>query len=189
MFEATGSKMEIVMQMVEELQISTKEASLIFDYLKDHPNLVSDGEKIIDSISAADDENNMLGLLIPDTGYYINVKKATIFVLATILDCYVTKGALNAALTLTGVNCQAILKLKGEKLCLITEMIRERDKLNDATDLSRYEQECVNNHIKCSYNISGVCTLKKEMITSDLKYFEEKEIAERIGEKYKAIIL
>ena len=68
-------------------------------------------------------------------------------------------------------------------------MIREHDKFHNEIDLSRYEQECVNNHIKCSYNISGICTLKKDVIASDLKYLEEKEIAERIGKKYKAIIL
>lgn len=47
MFKAMGSKMEIIMQMIEEFPITTKEAVLIFDYLKDHPDALNSDKEVI----------------------------------------------------------------------------------------------------------------------------------------------
>ncbi|MFR5764887.1 MAG: hypothetical protein ACLUFB_10900 [Ruminococcus sp.] len=193
MFKAMGSKMEIIMQMIEEFPITTKEAVLIFDYLKDHPDALNSDKEVIKKTfilnsNSFKENDNVLEFLIPNTGYYINVKRATIIILATILDYYLTNGFANALLTLTGVNGHAIMNLEEEKLCITTEIIHEHKKLHDATDLSRYEQECINNHIRCSYNVSGICTLKENEIANSLEYLAKRGVLTCIDKKYKASI-
>ena len=62
--------------------------------------------------------------LIPNTNYNINLKAATITILAAVLDTSLTNGFASITLALSGFNSHAIVKLdeyKGEK-CIILEI-------------------------------------------------------------------
>lgn len=189
MFEINGSKMEILMQLIEEFDITTKEANIIFDYLDNHHDILGDDECFQRNNSIPYDEENSVNLLFSESGYYINVKKTTIAVLALVFDYYLTKGIFGTALALSGTELHAIMKLKEEKLCLVKEMIFNHQKLHDSSSLSRFGLECINNDIQCHYNIDGECTLKEDQISLTLDYLSEKGIIKPIFNKYKASII
>lgn len=189
MFEIRGSKMEILMQLVEKFEITTKVANTIFDYLDNHQDILGDDESFESNKANPCEEENSINLLFSESGYYINVRRTTIAILAVVLDCFLTKGMSSAALALAGVELQAIMKLKEEKLCLVKEMIHNRNDLHDCDSLSRFGLECINNDIPCRYNVNGMCTLKKDQLSTVLVYLSQKGIIKPISNKYKATII
>ena len=192
MFKASGSKLEILMQMGQEFDLSTKEARMIFEYIENHPEILVDKESLTKEETASnettEEKKDMLNLLLPEYGYYLNVKRITIVMLAAVLDLYITNGMVSAGLTLLGTELQAIIKLKEEKLCLVKEMLCNHQKLHNEADLSRYERECVNNDIQCHFNCDGICTLSQEQIAIVLNNLSDKDVIEKVGKKYKAHI-
>lgn len=189
MFKANGSKLEILMQLVQDFEITTKEAKMIFEYIESHSDILDENESLIRKDTITNEEDDAMNLFLSGSGYYLNVKKITIVLLATIFDCYLTKGMVSAGLTLSGIELQAIMKLKEEKLCLVKEMLLEHQKLYNESDLSRYELECINNDIQCHFNNSGICMLTKEQIATVLDDLFKKDVIEKIGNKYKVHIL
>lgn len=188
MFKASGSKMEILMQLEQEFEISTKESNIIFEYIERHPDILDEEESLTREISEPDEKENSMNLLLPGMEYYLNVKRITIILIATVLDCYLTNGMVSIGLTMLGTELQAIIKLKDEKLCLVKEMLREHQKLYDVSDLSRYKLDCINNDIKCHFNNCGICRLKNEQVTTALDNLSDKGVIKKYGNKYKAHI-
>lgn len=187
MFTVNGSRLEILMQLGQEFELTTRESNTIFEYIENHPDIL-DEEECFTRKAVITEEDDSMNLLLHGSGYYLNVRKITIVLLAAILDYYLTNGMASACLTVLGTELQAVTKLKEEKLCLVKEMLREYQKLYDEFDLCRYQYECVNNDIQCRFNIDGICTLKKETITTVLEKLEKVGVIEKVCEKYKVHI-
>ncbi len=189
MFEANGTKMEILMQMIQEFEITTKEAKMIFEYIESCPDILDREEIFTSESTITNPKDTSMNLLLSDSGYYLNIKRITIVLLATFLDYYLTNGVMGAGLALFGVQLQAIMKLKEEKLCIVKEMLLDPKKLYNALDLSYYGLECVNNDIECHFNSNGVCTLPKKEVDATLIDLSDKGIAKKTDNKYKINVL
>lgn len=183
MFNSDGTKIEIIMQMEHEFDISTQNARLVFEYIQKHPDLLDDDETFTQSFTKNKDES--FNLLFHESGYYLNIKRITIVLLSTILDYFITKGMANIALAVSGVELRGITKLKEEKLCIVTEMLRKPRKTHDENSLFRYNLECVNNDIKCHYNKSGICTLEKEKLINSLDFLFDNGVVKKEGNSFK----
>ena len=165
MINQKGTKKDIILNLRDECGISTKEANTIITYLETHKGYLSDNEYINvvhEYESNADNSDGYMNLLLTDKQcYYINIKKTTIILIATILDISLTLGFANGALALSGMSTKAIAKLEDARLCVVKEV-----KLSNNT--AKYEnlsqicdRECINNDMDCCHRINGYCTLSK----------------------------
>lgn len=131
---------------------------------------------------------DMLGMLIPQTNLYVNLKVATITLIALILDTEITKGAFNFILAATGFNANSIVKLNeeaGEKCVLLEIYRKQRHEAKMDIFNSICGNECVNNHMNCKYRNEYICTISKEEIRNILEQMTDKNIFCKKGDFYK----
>lgn len=151
-------------------------------------NLLSEDERLELTMEFPQMPSGKLGILIPKTNIYINLKVTTITLIALILDEKITKGVANFLLAATGFNANSIVKLNeeiGEK-CVLLEIFRKQyheAKLDIFNSICN--KECVNNHMNCKYRNQGICTISKEQVKDILEQMVNKNIFNKKGDIYK----
>ena len=124
-FIFSGSKKELekeILRFIEKKDVG----KFINGITRLAPYLSQDDEYVNVTTSMPETHPDIMEYLIPNTNYNINLKAATITILAAVLDTSLTNGFASITLALSGFNSHAIVKLdeyKGEK-CIILEMLR-----------------------------------------------------------------
>lgn len=148
----------------ENLGIKAPAAMRIINYLCRHKELLSDSESISDTTEWPDFPAGCIGLMIPKTKYYINVKTATLFIVALLLDEKTGFPLFSSLLALKGISSTAVTALSeadGEK-CIMKETLARKTKKGSADILDSLKGECGNNDLQCKYRIDGKCRCSKE---------------------------
>ncbi len=130
----------------------------------------------------------MLGMLIPKTNLYVNLKVTTITLIALILDAEITKGVANFVLAATGFNVNSVVKLNeeaGEKCILLEIYKKQHHKAKLDIFNSICGKECVNNNMNCKYRNQDTCTISKEEIENILQQMIDKNVFCKKGDFYK----
>lgn len=126
------------------------------------------------------------GFVIPHTDYFINLKKATIVILAFIFDLKIQMGVLSTAFALAGFSHQALVKLNkhnGEK-CMVLEAIKSKDKSITIKSILRNNEQCPNKHLNCKYCIDNKCTIKEMEVSNLLSTLSIKNVFKMSDEKF-----
>lgn len=161
----SGSKKELEKEILRFIEIRDVN-KFINGITKLAPYLSWDDEyvKIITSIPETNPD--IMEYLIPNTSYNINLKAATITILAAVLDVSLTNGFASLVLSLSGFNSHAIVKLdeyKGEK-CIILEILKAESRTVTESILPPDNKECFNCNLDCKYRFDSKCKIKREDI-------------------------
>lgn len=128
-----------------------------------------------------------LPLIIPVINVNINIKAATVSILALLLDLDTTKGFLSAFLALSGFNNKAFSKLDeftGEKCLLIEICSKSKHKANISIFNDICEKECINNNLKCKYRAEGKCLMKLQDVVEKCNGLVERNVLKKEGNEY-----
>ena len=183
--QINGSKSQVESYFAK-LGIDASSANAIIDYLEKNKDILSSDEYVRISTEFPSFPPGMIGLMVPKTNYYINVKTATIVMAIFLADIYLTQGALSLLAGLCGFSGTAITVLSeenGEK-CIVRETLSRNPKVGSAHILAPLKGECCNNDLSCKYRIDGRCLCTEDEIINIYDKLTERNIFNRIGDRY-----
>lgn len=146
--------------------IEKKDVNKFIDGITKLSPYFSDDEYITVTTYAPETNPDVLEYLIPNTNYNINLKAATITILAAILDVKLTQGFASVALSMSGFNSYAVVKLnetEGEK-CVVLEMLRTKLRIITEGVLPPGNRECFNINLNCKYRRGNQCKIEEKHI-------------------------
>lgn len=129
----------------------------------------------------------MMGFMIAENEYYINLKYSTIIILALILDIEFTKGFASVLLGFLGITDTTFVKISeynGEK-CIIKETINQKEKIGNEKILEKYHGECCNNQYNCKYQDTDKCKCCKTDIMNIYNSLCDKGIFKKYASSFK----
>lgn len=185
-FVIRGSKSEVE-SCFADLGIDASSANAIIDYLRKNKEILNSDEYVKISTEFPSFPPGMIGLMIPRTNYYINIKVATIVVAAFLADISLTQGALSMLLGLCGFSNTAITELNeelGEK-CIVRETLAHNPKVGSPRILAPLKGECCNNDLSCKFRIEDRCHCTEDDILKIYEKLADRNMFSRIGEFYK----
>ncbi|MCL2703338.1 MAG: hypothetical protein FWE91_07020 [Defluviitaleaceae bacterium] len=146
----------ILKDISDTLGIQQLDAVEIFHYILNNRDLLAEDERISE-IGSGNEESK--GLLVANGLYHINIKIVTLQIIAKILDSSFARGFASKAMDIAGFNTQIITKVSSEngELCILKELMRNKEKIGNKTMLERNKKECVNNDIECKFRKEYKC--------------------------------
>lgn len=163
-FIFSGSK-EKLEQEITKL-IEKKDVHKFIDGITKLSPYSSGDEHITVTTYISETNPDILQYLSASTNYNINLKAATITIIAAILDATLTQGFVSGTLLMNGFNNHALVKLnetEGEK-CVVLEMLRTKTHTITDNVLPPSNRECFNNNLNCKYRSSSQCKIEKKDI-------------------------
>ena len=185
-FEISGSKSEVE-SCFAGLGIDAISANTIIDYLRKNKEVLNSDEYLNISTEFPSFPPGTIGLMIPRTNYYINIKVTTIVIAALLADIALTQGALSTFLGLCGFSSTALTELSeelGEK-CIVRETLARKPKVGSSHILDPLKGECCNNDLSCMFRIDGRCYCSEDDIQKIYEKLTERNMFSRFGEFYK----
>ena len=154
MFCIDGTKKDAILAL-QRFGISTApEAEVLLDFIHSNPFLLNENECIeIEERNTYPQNQKMMGLVLCDSSYYINLKKTTIILAALLLDIRLTEGLAATVLAVFGFSTNCICSINertGEK-CVLVETLRRENKIGDPAILSKHNGKCCNPCSSCEY--------------------------------------
>lgn len=132
----------------------------------------------------------MMGLMIAEKQYNINLTKSALILLSVIIDIKLKVPLVSTGMALAGVNAKTIAKLderKGEK-CIACEVMANGRKMFNKSMFNNKGQ-CINNNFQlCKYKNSDLCTISNDDIDDVLNNLIKKSVIKKDGDFYKYII-
>lgn len=181
MLECRGTKIAVIQTLQEQFNLSTKEANQLFTYLAENPDLLDDDECIKEIPKSSNDEG--LGLLLGQTGYYVNLHRATVLLAATILDYKFFGNIAAGVLMALGTDLRCVAKLKAHELCVVKEVCMRRKQGGNTDVLDMYGGECFNCDMPCEYRKGDNCVLKD--IEEILASLEKRSVLKKDSNGYR----
>lgn len=184
--EIQGDKEQVIKLMQDEFGVNEKDAHKILYYLINEKNILCVDETIRLEKNERVASPDMLGLLIIDYNYYINVRVATVFVLSTLLDGKIQFPISSFGLAVQGMNklIEKIDEWEGQK-CILLELLRIPNKTGTMYLLDGLKKQCCNNHFKCKYKDQGNCKCTNNDVEEILKNLHKNGIVEKNDNEYK----
>lgn len=181
-FIFSGSREELEQEIIK--YVSKDDVKKFISGMERLSPFFNNGNEII-NISTTIPETNpdVMEYLIPGTNYNINLKAASIAIIAAILDIKLTNGFFRLPLDFAGFKSRAMVTLnewEGEK-CLILEMLRAESRIIDETVLPLSNGECINNQLQCKYRMDGQCRIRKEDVCKILIRLCDKNVVREKG--------
>ena len=184
--ETTGSKSDIELSFAK-LGIDGANANAIIDYLQKNKELLGDDEYIKISTEFPSFPPGMMGLMIPTTNYYINIKITTIVVAAFLADISFAHGVMSMLLGLCGFSNTAFTELSeylGEK-CIVRETLARNPKVGSSKILASLNGECCNNDLSCKFRIENKCHCTEDDIIEIYEKLADRNMFSRTGNVFK----
>ncbi len=163
-----------VMQQLKEITNKGALVDKIFYYLQEHNNLLSNDEYVKIKTEYPKFPPGTIGMIIMNTKYSVNIKKATIVIIAFLLDIGFSKGLANLFLSSAGFSLQVLQKIKDKEKCLVLDILMGNKK--DEKDFDFYNKECVQNDIECSFRDEYICKRSLKIIRYQIKNLKSKQI-------------
>ncbi len=144
------------------------DSKLMVEFLDKNPEVLSDDEYFNKESKVQKMPYGFVGLISPNYNYSINIKHATIAILALLLDINITSGFAATVFSAIGLSTQSIKKLNKIQKCLIAEIsLKKHCCLND---LNFENKECVWNNLECDFRKDRVhCSRPLDTIEENIK--------------------
>lgn len=184
--EIKGSKSDVEFSF-SELGINAANAHAIVDYLQKNKELLGDDECIKISTEFPSFPPGVIGLMIPKTNYYINIKVTTIVVAAFLADISFSNGVMSMLLGMCGFSNTAFAELNeelGEK-CIVRETLARNPKEGFAKILAPFKGECCNNDLSCKFRIENKCHCTEDDVLGIYEKLADRNMFSRIGNMFK----
>lgn len=182
----TGDKNVLCYRLMQQGIESEEDANKIIEFLTNNRNILSNSEKFEIDVEYPDMPPGMMGLMIAEYTYYVNIKVTTIAIIALLLDINVTGGLAATLLSLGGASSRGIIKLnefEGEK-CIVKETLMQGVRIGNKDILLKFSGECCNNNMNCKYNDSGKCNCSENTVISIYEKLVEKDMFIKRGNEY-----
>ena len=135
-----------------------------------------------------DPNDRMMYITVKEYEYYINLRSATLTLLALLLDLKTTNGIASTVLALLGVNSRALAHIptnNGER-CVLIETCRQKSRIANSRIFDEIKGcECVNNNLSCKYRIESKCSISEIQINDLFESLTEKNVLSKDSGMYK----
>jgi hypothetical protein len=184
----SGTKERLLKKFLEHM--SYEDACKLINNLNTYNYLLDEYEYVrIESHFAkiSTDTIDMM-LSIDDSTYFINLKTSTFSIILLLLDTKLTKGFATLVKDLFGINSRSFSKInefKGEKCVIIETAKYIKNKACPQMFIESHNSECVNNNLKCKYQIEGKCSANIKDIKGIFEHLYELNIFTKKDNLYK----
>jgi hypothetical protein len=120
--------------------------------------------------------------------YYINLRSATVTLIALLLDITATNGVSSAVLALLGINCKSLAHIpseNGERCVLIETCRRERRTANKDIFKKISGLECVNNNLSCRFCKDSLCCITDTDVDALFNSLVKKNVLSKLDDRFK----
>lgn len=184
-----GVKDTVGNKINKELGIDRYTVEKILTFLTKEKNILCDDEEFHITIDGGDDveeDCNMLGLMIMENNYYINIRVATVFLLTVLIDNKIGLPIASGYFAYRGMNrlVERIEENSGIK-CILLEILRTKDKIGGKDILKACQGECCNNDLACKFRNENSCTCQNEDVINILMQLTEIGILQKQNDYYK----
>ena len=181
-FIVSGSEDEVYEKLQEELGIEKDVAHQIFAILKEEKDILWEDEVFKEEQGIKGHTNsNMLGLMIMERNYYINIKVITVILLVLL-----TNAKYGISIMPSGMN-KPVVKIEefsGMK-CILLEILNTPNGIGKEDILDKLKNECGNNDLVCRFRSEWNCTCNHENVKEILEKLSNLGILVKQGEFYK----
>lgn len=159
----SGKKSEII-EKLQEAGLNQQSSEKLLSLLTKEKNIICEDETYQMEPYKEKSDTQMLGLMLMEYNYFINIRVATVFILSVLIDNNVGLPITSGYLAVRGLNrlVEKIDENTGVK-CILLEILRSPDKMGKADILSNFCGECCNNNLKCCFQNEDkcLCTVEK----------------------------
>lgn len=180
-----GKKEEVVARL-QEVGIPMETAKELIAFLMKEKNILSNNEVCEIERNFETGNGNVLGFLLMDCNYYLNIKVGTAFLLSLLIDNKIGLPVVSGGLTIRGMNrlIEKIDECSGMK-CVLLELLRLPNKTAKEDILNDFNGECCNNHLECRFRNDGRCTCTTKDSKDILEQLADVGIVIKEGESYR----
>lgn len=181
-----GSRNHIIETLCIECGFEEDDMIKILNFIEEEKNVLCEDEEYKITYSGFNGNSNMLGLMIMDNSYYINIRVLTIFVISSLLDtkigCPITAGYLTAR----GMN-RMIEKINSDSgmKCILLEILRSPNKTGTIDILKRFKRECCNNDLCCTFRSENKCKCEVKDIETLMDQMVDMGVLKKEANYYK----
>lgn len=120
--------------------------------------------------------------------YYINLRSATLTLIALMLDLVMFGGVASTVLALLGVNSRAFAHISSDngEICVLIETCRQKGRIaNNAVFKEIKGHACVNNNLSCKFKKGGNCIISDTDIDILFDTLVDKNVLSKSDGKFK----
>jgi len=188
-FSASQSKTrEYLSQYIDNYQINNflSDFSKVKHILTETENFEVQDDLENDLKFDSKSDSKVLGLILGNSNYYINLKATTLLFACLLLDITYTKGLASTVLTLTGINFSVIKLTQEERHFLL----RAKHIGNNNFNISAIKEKSFSTKqcFMCSNSNDNVCGLDLEKLTIIADTLVDKKILKKKGETYHYVL-
>lgn len=187
--EAEGTKLMVTEALRQAFDLDEEASEQCLAFIKGHQEILSEEEFFQYNKLEEYEVDGLSEFISEEGGYYISIKKSTIFLVCLYLQEKVpflrTVEDMGEFFGLTPLK-GAYVKLDASRgyLCIMLELARNRRRGADKSLLKKFKGECCNNQLKCRYNENGMCRCDKERVEEICEDLAEHAIIKKKGSKY-----
>lgn len=178
-------KKTVVIEKLQEVGFSYQVSEKLIAFLTKEKNILCEDESYRMEICAKESDSKMLGLMIMDYNYYINIRVGTAFLLSLFIDNRIGLPVASGYLTVRGMNrlLEKIDETDGTK-CILLEILRVPNKVGKDDILMDFKGECCNNYLKCQFRKDNRCICTSTNVKNIMEQLVDIGILKREGEMY-----
>lgn len=181
-FIVSGSEDEVYKKLQEELGVEKDVAHQIFAILKEEKDILWEDEVFKEEQSIKGHTNsNMLGLMIMERNYYINIKVITVILIALLTNAKCGISFISNDMNKLVVKIEEFSGMK----CILLEILNTPNGIGKEDILDKLKNECGNNDLVCRFRSEWNCTCSHENVKEILEKLSNLGILVKQGEFYK----
>lgn len=181
--KVNGNENDIITALAEYMSESS--AKLIINMIPFYIEILN-GEEFYIKEEVRKKEQG-LGLIIPSTNYYINIKMTTLALLGLLIDIRFTQGFSSFVLNNFGVTADAIRKISNIEKCVLLLIINKSILCDNKNYIVDENAKCVNYAQSCTDRQYNKCVMSTDKLRETIGLLEEKNIIKQNGNKLKYI--
>ncbi|MBD5469488.1 MAG: hypothetical protein HDR21_15290 [Lachnospiraceae bacterium] len=180
-----GKKSEII-ERLQEVGLNQQGSEKLLSLLTKEKNIICEDETYQMEPYKEKSDGNMLGLMLMEYNYFINVRVGTVFLLSVLIDNSIGLPITSGYLAVRGMNrlVEKIDENTGVK-CILLEILRSPNKSGKVNILSDFFGECCNNNLKCCFQNENRCMCTIDKVESIMEQLTDIGILKKDGEIYR----
>lgn len=181
----SGKKSEII-ERLQEVGLNQQSSEKLLSLLAKEKSIICEDETYRMEPYWEKPERNLLGLMIMEYNYFINIRVGTIFLLSVLIDNSIGLPIASGFFAVRGLNrlVERIDENTGVK-CILLEILRSPYKMGDADILIDFCGVCCNNNLKCCFRKENKCMCTSDNVENIMKQLTEIGILKKEGNKYR----
>lgn len=160
-----------------EIRINTEQLSLVINALNE---LTEEGEYARSEVRLPSFPPGMIGMMVPSSFYHVNVKRASLWTVAILLDAWKTSGVATGLIAAHGGLKTAMCRVSPEtgEYCNYMQAVdiqQSETPINtDSVAEKIINKPCPFPQVGCTHFQSNKCGISKDAITENLSVMEQK---------------